>query len=84
MNIFRLNWAADSVTHKVSVAAGPNGQIPALEAGAIVKIKKENRQLNVAVVLLQEVYELCKLHVGMAFIVMDKADSNFTKSSHDT
>lgn len=49
-----------------------------------MKIKKENRQLNVAVVLLQEVYELCKLHVGMAFIVMDRAESNFTKSSHDT
>lgn len=55
-----------------------------LKLGTIVKIKKENRQLNVAVVLLQEVYELCKLHVGMAFIVMDRAESNFTKSSGDT
>lgn len=84
MNIFCLSGSAYSVTHRLSMAVGPNGQVPAFEAGPIMKIKRENRQLNVAVVLLQEVYELCRLHVGMASIVMDGAESNFTKSSHDT
>lgn len=45
---------------------------------------KKRKQTNVAAVLLQEAYELWKLHVGMAFIVVDRAESNFTKSSHDT
>lgn len=72
-----------SVSPRPLVAVTPLGHTPDFGAGAIVKIKKRN-QKNVAAVLLQEAHELCKLRVATAFIVVDRAESNFTQSSHDT
>lgn len=64
------------------VAVALHGQTPDLGAGATVKRKKtaDERCCGFA----PGSSELCKLCVGTAFIVVDRAESNFTKSSHDT